>query len=159
MADTYPTYSILDAALDGSFGASAVLYSRGRVVDLRRAEKLDFPPPIRLSNGAPDPLRRRRHLDVAYPEFGKRIDDRVDHDGEGRCRAAFSAGAHPEPIGRRRHFAECRRERRQRVGSRHRIIHEAGREELAGPWIVVAIFEQRLAGALGDAAMCLAMQD
>jgi len=72
---------------------------------------------------------------------------------------AFSAGAHPEPIGRRRHFAECRRERRQRVGSRHRIIHEAGREELAGPWIVVAIFEQCLAGALGDAAMCLAMQD
>ena len=125
------------------------------------AEKLDLdcPLPMRLANGVPDALGRCRHFDVAHPEFGKRIDDRVDHDSKGGRRAAFSAGAHPESIGRRRHFAECRRERRKCVGSRHRIIHEAGREQLARPRIVVAIFEQRLAGALGDAAMRLAMQD
>ena len=125
------------------------------------AEKLDLdcPLPMRLANGVPDALGRCRHFDVAHPEFGKRIDDRVDHDSKGRRRAAFSARAHPEPIARRRHFAERGGECRQQIGARHRIINEACCEELTGLSIVVAIFEQRLAGALGDAAMCLAMQD
>ena len=40
-----------------------------------------------------------------------------------------------------------------------RVVHEARRQQLAGRRIVVAVLEQRLADALGDAAMRLAMHD
>ena len=50
------------------------------------------------TNGAPYPLGGRRHFDMAHPEFGERVDDRVDHRSQRRCRTAFAAGTDAKPI-------------------------------------------------------------
>ncbi len=50
-------------------------------------------------------------------------------------------------------------ETRQRVGARQRVIHEAAGQHLAGARLVHRALEQRLADALRDAAMHLAVQD
>ena len=54
---------------------------------------------------APNPFRRRRHLDVFDTKLAKCIDDCVDHHGERRCRAALAPRANAEPVSRRRHLA------------------------------------------------------
>src|ERR1700678_4521035 len=39
------------------------------------------------------------------------------------------------------------------TSARHGVVHERGRQQLTGPGIVEALFQQRLADALHDAAM------
>jgi hypothetical protein len=96
---------------------------------------------------------------VAHPEFAERVDNGVDHGTQRGRRAAFAAGTHAEPIRRRGHFAERGRQGRQRVGSRHRVIHEARRQKLPTLRLVIAVLEQRLADDLGNSAMRLTVQD
>src|SRR5690348_4458380 len=57
------------------------------------------------------------------------------------------------------HFAERGSQERQRVGARHRVIHQARRKQLTALRFVVAVLDQRLADPLGNSAMCLTMQD
>ena len=45
------------------------------------------------------------------------------------------------------------------VGARHGIIHERAGKHLARAGVIEAMFEQRLADALGDAAMGLPVDD
>ena len=47
----------------------------------------------------------------------------------------------------------------QVVGARHRVVHERAGQHLAARRVVVAVLQQRLADALHDAAMGLAVQD
>ena len=96
---------------------------------------------------------------MPHTEFRQRIDDRVDHDGKRGRRSALPAGAYPEPIGWRRHFAGFGREGGERVCPRHGIVHETRAQHLAICRFIIALFQQRLPDPLGDAAMCLAMQD
>src|SRR5262249_8939322 len=49
-------------------------------------------------------------------------------------------------------------EQRQIVGAGHRVVHERAADELAAP-VVGATLEQRLADALGEAAVDLALDD
>ena len=47
---------------------------------------------------------------------------------------------------------------RQHTGARHRVVHEAAREQLAALAVVGAVFAEHLARTLGDAAMDLSVQ-
>ena len=96
---------------------------------------------------------------MLHAQLRERVDDCVDHGAEGRCRAALAPAAEPERIRRRRDLADLRRERRQHVGARDRVLHEGRGERLAGLRVVVAALPQRLAHTLGDAAVRLAMHD
>ena len=71
----------------------------------------------------------------------------------------FAAGADAEPIRRRGYFAERCRQGWQRVGPRHRVIHEARRQKLPTLRLVIAVLEQRLANPLGNSAVRLTVQD
>src|SRR5579862_1853927 len=112
-----------------------------------------------LFDRPPHPLRRRRHLDMAHAEFAQRIDDGIDDDGERRNRAAFAGGPDAERMRRRRHFAEFSGVKRQIAGARHRIIHERCGKELPALRIVISTLHERLADALRDAAVHLAVND
>ena len=63
----------------------------------------------------------------------------------------------PERVGRRRHLADLGLEQRQAVGPRHRVIHQRAGQKLAGVAVVDAFLPQRLADALRDAAVALAV--
>ena len=112
-----------------------------------------------LSDGTPHTLGCDGHLQMGDAEIGQRVDDGIDDDAERRGNAAFAAAAKPQRVGRGRDFADRGRKAWQVGGSRHCIIHERPREELAALGVVEALLEQRLAGALGDPAMGLTMQD
>ena len=88
----------------------------------------------------------------------QRIDDGVDHR-RGRAdrpdlAAAFGAqrvvGAHGV-LGGHRHRWDV-------VGAGHRVVHERARQQLAAG-VIQGVFQQRLADALGDAALNLALDD
>src|SRR5436305_279839 len=81
-------------------------------------------------DGAPDLLRRGGQLDVLDAEFGERVDKSVHNGGERRRRSAFTAAAHAQWVGGRRHLADLGIEKRKLVCARQRVIHEACREQL-----------------------------
>ena len=83
---------------------------------------------------------------------------RVDDRRRRGDRARFAAALDAERIGRTERLDRLDLERRQVVGARHAIVHEARRQQLAVA-VVMRAFEQRLADALGDAAMHLAFDD
>ena len=114
---------------------------------------------LRVLDRLPDRERRRRHRDVADAVVAQRIDDGADDHRERRRGAAFAAGLDAERIGRRQHLDDLGLERRQGVRARHAVIHERAGERLAGGGINVALLPQRLAHALRDAAMRLAVDD
>src|SRR5881628_806199 len=102
-------------------------------------------------DGAPDALRRRRHLDVLHTKLGQRIDDRVDHGAQGRCRAAFAPAAQTEGIGRGGYFADLGRKRWEEVSARQRVVHKRRRLHLAGRAVVATELQQCLPDARRDA--------
>jgi hypothetical protein len=71
----------------------------------------------------------------------------------------LAAGAYAEPIRRCGDFAERGRQGRQRVGPRHRVVHEARRQKLPALRLIIAVLEQRLANSLGNSAVRLTVQD
>ena len=109
-------------------------------------------------NGAPDIVGRRRHLDVAHAEVPQRIDDGADDRGERGRGAAFAAGLDAERVGRRQHLDDLGAERRQRVGARHPVVHERADQRLAGIGLDIALLPHRLADALHDRAVGLAVR-
>src|SRR5271165_1099486 len=129
-----------------------------------RGENIQMPDTSQSSrgsctNGAPNPLGGRRHLDVPHSQLGERVDDRIDYGSQRRRRTSLTAGTDAKPIRRRRDLAELRGQQRQRVGARHRVIHEARRQQLPTLGLVVAVLEQRLTNTLGNPTMRLTMQD
>ena len=65
-----------------------------------------------------------------FPQLGERIDDRIDHRSKRRCGTSLDAGTDAKPIGRRRYFAERGSQKWQRIGPRHRVVHQARRQQL-----------------------------
>ena len=72
---------------------------------------------------------------------------------------ALAAAAQAERVRRRGHLADLGRERRQHVGAGQGVVHQRRRQELAGLGVVRAGLPERLAHALGDAAVRLAVED
>src|SRR2546429_244554 len=113
----------------------------------------------RCANGAPDALGRRRQLDVPHAEFRECVHDRVRNRSERGRRAAFASGADAERVRRRRHLAQLGRKRRKKVRPGHGVVQERSRQHLSGFRVVTALLEQRLARALHDAAVSLAVEN
>ena len=63
-----------------------------------------------------------------------------------------------ERIGLARHVARLEIEIRHVGGARHRVVHEARGQQLAGGLVVDGVLHQRLADALHHAAMHLARE-
>src|SRR5712691_10175702 len=81
---------------------------------------------------APNPLRRRRHVDVGDPEAAiERVDDGVDDGGAGADGAGLARALEAERIGLARHVAAFERVGRRVIGARDGVIHEARGEQLA----------------------------
>ncbi len=89
----------------------------------------------------------------------QRIDDRADHHRQGGRGAAFAAGLDAERIGWRQHLDNLRPERWQCVGARHAVVHERAAHRLAARRIDDALLPHRLADALRNAAVSLAVHD
>ena len=96
---------------------------------------------------------------MSHSQLGEGVDNSVDHCCQRRCRTPFPAGTDAKPICRRGNFAEGGGEKWQRVGPRHRVVHEARRQQLPSLGLVVALLEQPLADTLGNPAMRLTVQD
>jgi hypothetical protein len=111
------------------------------------------------TDGVPHPLRSRRHFDMVHSQLGEGVDDSVDHCCQRRCRTPFPAGTDAKPVCRRGNFAEGGGEKWQRVGPRHRVVHEARRQQLPALRCVIAVLDHRLANALGNSAVRLTVQD
>src|SRR5262249_55068430 len=108
-----------------------------------------------LMDRAPHALGRRRHGEVADPERGERIDDRVHHRRRGGHGSAFANALDADRVRFARNRTEIHGHARQRVGARNGIIHQTAGQELASIRVVNDVLEQRLAGALGNAAVDL----
>ena len=106
-------------------------------------------------NGVPDPVGRRRHFQLVVAD---RVGDGVDHGGGRADRAGLAAALDAERIARAQRRGVVQLERRQVVGARHGVVHERRGHELAVA-VVDRAFEQRLADALREAAMDLALDD
>src|SRR6202453_2600379 len=90
--------------------------------------------------------------------MAERIGEGVDDRRWRSDRARFATALDAERIGRANRLDRVDLERGQVVGARHAIVHEARRQELA-VIVVMRAFEQRLAHALSDAAVHLALDD
>ena len=100
-------------------------------------------------------VRRGRHGEL----FGAdRIGDGVDDGGRRGDGAGLAAAFDAERIGRAFGHRGVDLQRRQIVGARHGVVHERAGDELA-VLVVDRAFAQRLADALRDAAMHLALDD
>src|SRR5262249_34454122 len=114
---------------------------------------------LRLPMPPPQLLAGKGHIEVGDAEGGERIEHRADHrrgraDGT-RLPAALGA---ERIVGARLALVALGDEQRQIVRARHRIVHERAADELAAA-VVGARLERRLADALGDAAVDLALDD
>ena len=74
-------------------------------------------------------------------------------------RAGLAAALHAERVVRAQRHVRSRRRRTAVVGARHRVVLVRAGQQLAGLLVVDAALEQRLADALGEAAMDLALDD
>src|SRR5271166_4735067 len=113
---------------------------------------------FRAANRAEDRLRSRGHIDISDPVGApERVGDGVD-DRWGRAdRSGLARALETHRIGGRRNVARLESDRREIVGPRHAIVHEARGQELS-----VAVknraLHQRLADRLGDAAVDLPLE-
>src|SRR5580692_9777719 len=103
----------------------------------------------------PDRSGRCRHVD----DFGAQgIGDGVHHRSRCRDGTGLAAAFDAERVRRTSGEGGVDLERRKIVGARHGVIHVRAGHQL--PLVVIdGVLEQRLADALGDAAMDLALDD
>src|SRR5262245_13322096 len=114
---------------------------------------------LRLPNLLPHLLGCERHVEIGDAERRDRIERRADHrrgraDGT-RFPAALGA---KRDVGAGLAFVALSDERREIVRARHRVSHERPADGLATASIG-ATLQQRLAHALGKAAMDLGLDD
>ena len=86
------------------------------------------------------------------------IGDGVDHGRRRGDRARLAAALDAERVGGARGHRHADIEGGQIIGARHGVIHVACRDQLAG-FVIDGILQKRLADALGNAAMDLALDD
>src|SRR5215470_4776740 len=104
-----------------------------------------------IAHRAPEPLRRRRHLDVADAEVGERVNQRIGDRGHGADAARFPRALDPKRIGPGRHRIALDIDRADVGRARHGIVHERAGQVLAVA-VELDVLHQDLADALGDAA-------
>src|SRR5262245_23059111 len=111
---------------------------------------------LAVAHHAPEPLWRRRHLDVAHAEVGERVDQRVGDRGHGTDAAGFARALDPERIGAGRNWIALDFDCADVVRPRHGVVHEGTGQVLAVA-IELYVLHQDLADALRDAAheLCL----
>src|SRR3954463_8910360 len=106
----------------------------------------------------PDLLGGGRHRDVGDAEGGQRVDDRVDHRRRDADRAALADALDAERVVGARRDVVADLEVRQVGRARHAVVHERTVGQLA-LGVVADLLVQRLADALGEAAVGLAIDD
>ena len=95
-----------------------------------------------------------------FPGQGEqRVGYGVHHRWQGADRAGFSRSLNPEGIGGRRNHVEAGLEIAQVASARQAVIHERSGQELARLGIVGDLLHERLADALGEAAVNLPFQE
>src|SRR5712671_4529064 len=108
---------------------------------------------------APEPVGRRRHIEVRDARLAKGVQYRVHKRGERAAHARFAHAFRAERVrgGRDRVLAD--REACNEPRARYRVVHEAPGEELAGVGIVYGVLAEHLPRALRDPALHLALDD
>jgi hypothetical protein len=89
----------------------------------------------------------------------QRVDHRVHHRGRGGNGADLATPLDAERIVPARGALRSHRDRRQVIRPRHAVIHERAGEELTAHRVIDTVLAERLADALHDAAMDLALDD
>src|SRR5436309_14454058 len=107
---------------------------------------------------APDALWGSGHRDVGDAERGEGVEDRVHYRRRAGDGAAFADTFGAQWVCRAGDGAEIDADRRQHVGARDAVIQEGAGQQLAAVAVVDDVLDQRLAGALGDAALDLALR-
>src|SRR5437773_4433741 len=118
-------------------------------------------PPLFLlggRDGLPDLARRERHVEVPDPEGLERVHDRVRDRGRRGDRPGLARALDAERVDRARRHRAVGHVARERVGLRHRVVHHRAGEQLTVVR-VDAVLPERLADALGDAAVDHAVDD
>ncbi len=85
---------------------------------------------LRVLDGAPDAVGRRRHVEMAYPQRGQRVADGVDGRGEGADRAGFADTLDAQHVDLGRHLAHLDGDGGNVAGARHGVVHERSGQEL-----------------------------
>jgi hypothetical protein len=107
----------------------------------------------------PDGFRRQRHIDVGDAERRQRIKHRADDRGRRGNRSRFAAAFRAQRVvGAWLALVEFGFDQRQISGAGQRVVQELPGQDLAAA-IVEAQLAQRLAQALGDAAVNLSVDD
>ncbi len=115
------------------------------------------PPSSRwLLDGPPDPLGRGGHVDVGDAEVGHRVDDRVLHRGRGADRAGLADALGAERVVARGRLHLDQLEARHLGRRQERVVGERRGQRVA-VLVVDDLLEERLGGALRDAAVPLAL--
>src|SRR5205085_500791 len=110
-----------------------------------------------LLDSAPDAVWRRRHVDMLYTQRRQRVTDRVDDRAAGADGSRFTHTLDAKLVERR--GCDCAVELviEHLVRGRDHVVDERSRPQLSGLGVIHDLFEQRLAQALGDAALDLAV--
>src|SRR5258706_2721933 len=122
-------------------------------------------PPLRTSSRlcaldrAQEPVGRRRHLEVRDARLAKGVQYRVHKRGERAADARFADAFRAERVRGGRDRVLVDREPLHQARARHRIVHEAPGEELAGVGIVYGVLAENLPRPLCDPALHLAFDD
>src|SRR2546426_10826228 len=95
-----------------------------------------------LPNLPPEPVGRRRHVDVRDPKGCERVAYGVDHRRAGRDGAGLSDALHSQLVGRARGDGPVERELGDLVRCRDRVVEERGSAELAGPLVIHRLLEE-----------------
>src|SRR3989442_5712035 len=149
-----PPASALPLLLLSAAAASATLFARWYSNAYMFVSSM-----LRRLNRVPHPMRRRRHVDVFNAGRSQSIMDGIHQRRRSADRSGFAATLGPERIVRARRDLRRDLEGRQVGGARHRVVHVAAGQKLAGLLVVHAALEQRLADALRQSAVHLAFDD
>ena len=109
-----------------------------------------------VSDRAPDPLGRRRHVEVPHAEVCERIDDRVLHGRDRSGRPGLADALRTERVPRRRRLGVRGLEARELGGARERVRRQVRGEGRAG-LVIHHLLEQGLRHSLGDPALHLTL--
>src|SRR4029077_3676111 len=112
----------------------------------------------RSMDRVPNFVWRRRHVDMLDAQRTERIENGADDGRRRACRTGFAGAFDAERIGRRWHLRDFRQQVGEIRSARHRVVLEAAGDQLA-IGIEHDRFHQRLADALRDAAMDLAIAE
>src|SRR5258706_626824 len=108
---------------------------------------------------APEPVGRRRHIEVRDARLAKGVQYRVHKRGERAAHARFAHAFRAERVRGGRDRVLVDREACNEPRARHRVVHEAPGEELAGVGIVYGMLAENLPRPLRDPALHLAFDE